>query len=243
MRYARSIVRDDSLVTVPEIYRFDSDANVIIMEDCAASDEDTYTVTAKEYLLRTEGTRPSPPTKDVSRIIGAALGKFIATLHNKSRNNVEVLDNFDKNQQARVLSAWATYGRLHSTLSGEDALPPLSDPPFEVTSDDLKKIDQLALNAQDLVKTSRETLVHGDFWPGNVLIRFKPNATSEGVDEVEKMYLVDWELVKPGSRGVELGQFLGELYQAQHFCEINAPSAEALRVGLLEAYQIGRAHV
>lgn len=208
------------------------------MEDCAAtsaSDSDTYTLTLKEYLLRTEGTRPSPPNALIARQVGAALGKFIATLHGKSKIDEEVLDRFDKNQQARVLSAWATYGRLRATLSGTDALPALSKPPLNISEDKLEKVEVVAEKAQSLIRTSREALVHGDFWPGNVLVRFKP--TSEGDDEVDRFYLVDWELVKPGSRGVELGQFVGELHQAGRFCEENAKSAEAVRVGLLEAYR------
>lgn len=238
MRYARSLLPADSLVTIPEIYLFDPDASVIIMEDCAAtstSDLDTSTLTLKEYLLRTAGTRPSPPDESIARQIGVALGEFIATLHGKSKTDEEVLDRFDMNQQARVLSAWATYGRLRSTLSGPDALPALSEPPFEISESELEKIDVVAEKAQTLIRTSREALVHGDFWPGNVLVRFK--STSEGGDEVDGIYLVDWELVKPGSRGVELGQFLGELYQAIRFFEENAKSAEAVRAGLLEAYK------
>lgn len=238
MRYARSLLPADSLVTVPEIYLFDSDASVSIMEDCAAtsaSDSDTYTLTLKEYLLRTEGTRPSPPNESIAYEIGVALGEFIATFHGKSKTDEEVLDRFDKNQQARELSAWATYGRVRSTLSGVDALPALSEPPFEISEDELKKIDVIAEKAQTLIRTSREALVHGDFWPGNVLVRFKP--TPEGDDEVDRIYLVDWELGKPGSRGVELGQFVGELYQASRFCEENAKSAEAVRAGLLKAYR------
>lgn len=240
MRHARSIIPSNSLATVPEVYLFDSDASVIIMEDCAAtsasdSDWDTYTLTLKEYLLRTEGTRPSPPNELISRQIGVVLGEFIATLHGKSKTDEEVLDRFDKNQQARALSAWATYGRLRSTLSGVDALPALAESPFEISEDELKKIDVIAEKAQALIRTSREALVHGDFWPGNVLVRFKP--TSEGSDEVDRICLVDWELVKPGSRGVELGQFLGELHQASRFCEKDAKSAEAVKIGLLEAYR------
>ncbi|KAI0094193.1 kinase-like domain-containing protein [Irpex rosettiformis] len=235
MRYTKSIIQESALVTVPEIYLLDSDAGIIIMEDCAVSGSDTYTLTLKEYLLRTEGTRPSPPTKDIAHDIGVALGLFLATLHNESQNNTDILDKFDKNQQGRNLSAWVTYGRLHSTLSGEDTLPPLSDPPFEVSAADLEKIDRVGKKAQDLIRTSREALVHGDFWPGNMLVRFKP--TSERHDEVEKIYLVDWELVKPGSRGVEVGQLLGEVHQTSRFCEVNAPSAEALGEGFLETYR------
>ncbi|KAI0347689.1 hypothetical protein BDW22DRAFT_1384541 [Trametopsis cervina] len=240
MKATRKMLPPHSLITAPEIYLYDKTANIIIMED-AASGPDTFTLTLKDYLLRTDSSHPSPPTESIMRTVGSALGQFLSVLHKWGMDPEQrsVLDFFEGNKQARTLSAWVTYGRLRSTLSGSDTarLSALTDPPFEISADALRDVDAVAQEMQALIKTSRETLVHGDFWPGNVLVRFRENA--EGEDEVEQMYIVDWELVKPGSRGVEVGQFLGEVHQAQRFCEPNASFADVLRTSFLSAYRDG----
>ncbi|KAI0698624.1 kinase-like domain-containing protein [Cytidiella melzeri] len=242
LRHARQILPQHSLVSVPEVYLHDTNAHIIIMEDCADGSADTSTLTLKEYLLRTEGPHPSPPTESTARTIGNELGMFLKTLHNRNNDKADVLDFFDNNKQARRLFAWATYGRLHSTLSGADAknVPALCDPLFEISTSDLEQVGHVAKEMQELIDTSRETLVHGDFWPGNVIVRLR-HTTSHGEEreEVDRVFVVDWELVKPGSRGVEIGQFVAELHQAERFCETNASCTETLRVSFLTAYKEG----
>lgn len=54
-------------------------------------------------------------------------------------------------------------------------------------------------------------LVHGDFWPGNVMISTDHHATStstEGNGGVRDLRLLDWEMVGVGSGPQDLGQYI-----------------------------------
>merc|ERR1719320_1816848 len=52
---------------------------------------------------------------------------------------------------------------------------------------------------------SHYCLVHGDFWPGNVMISTDHNADAKNADE-RHLRLLDWEMVGVGSGPQELGQ-------------------------------------
>ncbi|KAJ3546639.1 hypothetical protein NM688_g5494 [Phlebia brevispora] len=225
MRQVRSLLPEDSLVTVPEVHLYDENAHVIIMDDCG---EDA--VSLKDLL---KSGVPLP--LDTIRKIGTALGTFLTRLHNWGEGDQEALDFFDRNKQARVLSAWATYGRLVSTLSGEDTyLTALTDPPLECTQDELELVAKIAQETTDVVHSSRETLLMGDFWPGNVLLSLKQS--DEKVD-VERIFIIDWELVKPGLRGMDIGQFCAEMHQMRRFFPATEPAVLALVSEFLGTYR------
>ena len=71
----------------------------------------------------------------------------------------------------------------------------------------------------------------GDFWPGNVMIRVG------GEGEVERVYVIDWELCKPGLAGVEIGQFYAEVGFVRHFHPEYAAAANAVLSAFSEAYE------
>ena len=159
MHRVRALLGEDSFVTVPEVHLFDKDAAVIIMDD-AGEDSVTLKSALRDGLSLSDAT---------IRKIGAELGAFLARVHAWGAGSQEVLDFFEANKQARTLSAWATYGRLVSTLKGED-VPLLATPPLDISSDTLDTIAKIAKETTDAIVTSREAVVMGDFWPGNVLL-------------------------------------------------------------------------
>lgn len=60
---------------------------------------------------------------------------------------------------------------------------------------------------------SNWTLVHGDFWPGNVLIStdvtsVQTEKDSKGFDEAKALRVLDWEMVGVGSGPQDLGQYV-----------------------------------
>ena len=69
----------------------------------------------------------------------------------------------------------------------------------------------------------------GDFWPGNVVLRF-----DEG-GEVEQVYVLDWELCRPGIVGMEVGQFCAELVLLRRFGA--GERAQSVLEGFLEGYK------
>lgn len=52
------------------------------------------------------------------------------------------------------------------------------------------------------------TLVHGDFWPGNVMWMIKKNHSDEKDNESSSVRFLDWEMVGLGSGPQELGQYV-----------------------------------
>ena len=63
---------------------------------------------------------------------------------------------------------------------------------------------QVVREVETAMRTTRETVVMGDFWPGNVLISLaqKPAAGADGPGVgIAKAYVIDWELVKAGLAG------------------------------------------
>ncbi|EKM61359.1 uncharacterized protein PHACADRAFT_204528 [Phanerochaete carnosa HHB-10118-sp] len=223
MRRVRAVLPATSLVTTPEIYVFDEDANVIIMEDGG-------TLTLKALLLQDGALAVSS-----ARTIGSALGTFLAQVHVWGRDG-QVLDFFDGNLQARTLSAWATYGRIVSTLSAPHDLPALRDPPLEVPEDQLKVLTEVADTTADAMRSARETVVHGDFWPGNVMVKLGGEGDEIGV---ERIYILDWELSKPSLPGFDIGQFFAEVHLARSFYPRCEASASVLLTTFLTAYREG----
>ena len=218
----------DAFVNTPEIHLFDNTANVIIMDDAG---EDSLTLKA----LLQSGKRVSPGS---FRKLGMGLGTFLASVHGWGTDDAEAREFFEGNKQGRTLSAWATYERLVLTLSGEDAaLTILNEPPLNVDRDTLDRVAKVALNTANAVKTESETIVMGDFWPGNILLSLVQKEGEVEVVEIEKVLVVDWELVKPGQRGMDVGQFCGEMWQMKRFFPETEPNVMELTTAFLATYR------
>jgi hypothetical protein len=136
----------DSIVTVPKVYKFDEENHVIIIKDCG---EDTLTL--KELLSQ---VKVSP---DLADEIGMSIGRFLGLLHDWGRKNPDdILGMFEGNEQAKKMSAWVTYGRVVSTLQGKEGLPALSDPPINVSEQDLEIIGKVASNMGLAMSSARD---------------------------------------------------------------------------------------
>lgn len=140
----------ESVVTVPKIYRFDEECHVIIMEDCGEE-----ILTLKDFLREGKGSS----SRLLAQTIGRSLGEFLGSMHNWSRENpAGILAVFEGNQQAKSMSAWATYGRVVATLSQKDILPALSEPPMEVSASDLETITKVASDMKSAMISARDTV-------------------------------------------------------------------------------------
>jgi len=227
MNKMREILPSNALARVPIVYLHDETNHVIIMEDAGRD-----AVNLKELLRRSD--LPSPAT---GATIGRALGEFIAKLHawgmtDQGRGS---LDSFDGFPQGRDICAWATYGRLVDTVTGKsESIPLIHDPPLQVTSDELDKISKFAEERAEEVRVSMETATMGDFWTGNVLVDL--DRGSHGLEKVRKMFVVDWEVAKPGVAAFDVGQFQAEIFTVQHFNPACGPVSEAVNAAFLEGY-------
>jgi len=224
LRKMKDILPDDSLVTVPDVFLFDDVANVIIMSDCGE-----HILTLKQQLVE------DPPGAAVAGKIGAAVGEFVGRLHTLGQADQEYREFFSRNEDGKKLSVFATYGRLVSTLA-DHTLPALSDPPFEVSQSELDTIAQIAADTERDMLTTTETVVMGDLWPGNILVALRRDAAGTAMD-VERIYVVDWELAKTGLAGLDVGQFAAELHLLCSFKAHSEQAATSVLVSFLNTYR------
>ncbi|KAJ7762411.1 kinase-like domain-containing protein [Mycena maculata] len=215
----------DSPVRVPTVHLFDEENHILIMDDCGPA-----AATLKTLML---AGRITPVLADE---IGSALGAFLSALHAWSTQpeNRAGVALFDGNTQAKGMSAWATYGRLVSTLSGADGLPKLVG--LQVSDEDMAVVSQIATEmsrAMNAAETASSPLVMGDFWPGNIMVNLDADGTLQRID------VLDWELVKPGLAGLDIGQFCGEMHQTRKCYPQYAEAATRTVEALLATYARG----
>ncbi|KAF9074970.1 hypothetical protein BDP27DRAFT_1381023 [Rhodocollybia butyracea] len=208
-------IPDNDFVNVPEVHLFDEKESIIIMEDCGVG-----SLTLKQFAM------DGKCTLDTAEKIGLELGLFLRRIHaiNRERNSA-VCDVFEGNAEAKRISAWATYGRLVSTLSGEDALPALQNSPLDIKEGDMKAIEEIAKTMSALMISAKDTFIMGDFWPGNVLVSCDSDNSVKGIS------IVDWELSKTGWPALDLGQFTAEVSLLRRF----HPSFEAEGAKMISA--------
>ncbi|KAF5375149.1 hypothetical protein D9758_000553 [Tetrapyrgos nigripes] len=201
LKQVKSLLPADSLVTVPKVYFFDDKENVIIMEDSGL-----HSVPFKQLVMNGR-CAPELGTK-----IGTALGDFLGKLHSWGKENIsQVVDSFGAHQEAKTLSGWATYGRLVSTLDGSEELEALSGSALNVSAEDLDVVRDVGEKTQKVMLSAQETFLMGDFWPGNILVCLDDSG------DLQRMYVIDWELTKPGLAGWDIGQLLAELDLLRRF--------------------------
>ncbi|KAK0500653.1 kinase-like domain-containing protein [Armillaria luteobubalina] len=232
LEWTTSWLPEDSPVTVPHVHLFDDKANVIIMDDCGLG-----TVPLKKLFI--DGNYSVASAKK----IGEALGHFIRLVHVNGNVDKGIPDLFKKNAQARQISAFVTYGRLVSTLNGQDHLPALSDPPLDLDAvgNIASKMQSEIMSAETSVSPNFSTnpsldlivvqFVMGDFWPGNILV---------SQDENPRISVIDWEMAKTGLPGQDLGQFCAELRLLGHFYPASTPTTHDLTYSFLRAYSPSR---
>ena len=51
----------------------------------------------------------------------------------------------------------------------------------------------------------------GDFWPGNMMV------VLDGDRNLERIYVLDWELSRTGLPGADIGQFCAEIHLLRRF--------------------------
>jgi 5-methylthioribose kinase len=228
MKLANSLLPSDSKCTVPKVYFYDESNHAFIMDDAGADSKPL-----KAFLME------SPPDQALALEIGTALGEFIGRLHSYGRKDPERILPIIESQLGRTLTAWAYYSRIVSTLDGTVAdADRLKASDFGVSAEDLHRIDELSKAKHELVMTSNETWTHGDFWTGNVAVTLRTEGDRNVLD---KIYVFDWEVTKPGVAGFDIGQFSAELTLISHFMPSTPSDAAAREVlaGLLTAYEKG----
>ncbi|KAF3921197.1 hypothetical protein ABW21_db0203313 [Orbilia brochopaga] len=199
-------------VKAPQVYWVDEGNRVLIIEDAGPKSK-----TLKNLLLGENTPKLAVLTK-----IGEELGEYLSKLHTWGRGT-EVMERYE-NKDARVIASWRTYGRLEEVLAKE--YPDLPQDIRDGVKTYCEKEKVKALNGSDMV-------IMGDFWTGNVLV----NVTDAG--ELDSIYIVDWEMIRPADAATEISQMTAELWEAGEFG--SSPDAKSaakhLIVGLCSKYK------
>ncbi|KAF2637706.1 hypothetical protein P280DRAFT_530035 [Massarina eburnea CBS 473.64] len=133
--------------------------------------------------------------------IGEQLGKWIAALHMSTTKTSLSLSN-PQDLKANNAIGVAIYRHAYSNLStalanyGHDA-------------EFGKRIDEVFGSR---LATENECICNGDFWPGNVLVKFR-DETEKDVD----LTVVDWEMTRRGTSATDVGQFAAEAFLLDRF--------------------------
>jgi len=207
-----------AFVTVPHVYHHDEKEHAIILNDCGAD-----CISLKEYMQKGRCTLEN------AHRIGKEVGIFLGKLHSWGKDKADVYQFFEGNYEAKVMSSWVTYGRVLSTFEGN--LKKLQEPDVKLGEEEINKLKQICEETGDAMKKATNTFVMGDFWPGNLALSFDDSGN------VRQIWVLDWELCKPGVLGVELGQFSAELVLLMRFkADICGHTAGAMLGDFLEAY-------
>jgi Ser/Thr protein kinase RdoA (MazF antagonist) len=164
------------------------------------------------------------------REIAFDLGKWLATLHNASRNDPKMatqnaIRSVGDNENAAKMYRHS-YVNLHLALSNY--------------GHDVNLAERVNNEFGSLLTTDEECLCHGDFWPGNVLLRAaQTTATqyqySNTFVNPTGLTIVDWEMSRQGSSATDVGQFAAEAFLLDRF-----RGDRGLRVDFLDAYILAR---
>ncbi|KAJ5960800.1 uncharacterized protein N7479_007950 [Penicillium vulpinum] len=201
-------------VKTPRLLNFNKETDTQVLEDLPNS------VDLKNFLLSEVSRDLSEPS---ARALGSALGSWLKSFHTWSaeERQMESRNVLAENKAMRNLKFWVNYTMLIDTI-------PIFPGILEGDRDIFEKVRDLA--AAELEQQRGFGLIHGDFWTGNILI---PNVPLTHQSELT-MFIVDWELSHIGSRALDLGQMIAELYETKLFK--NADGGVWIIRGFLEGY-------
>jgi len=80
------------------------------------------------------------------------------------------------------------------------------------------------------------TLTMGDFWTGNIIVCLG-DTNNDSQLSLERVYVLDWELAKPGLAGLDVGQFCAEMHLLRRFSPLCDESVTTTLNAFFEAYR------
>lgn len=219
----RILLPEESFVTVPRLLYHDDKQHVLIMEDAGIDSKNLKDLLREQPLSSGEASK-----------IGEALGKFLATVHTQGSLDANLMEYVSTNEEAKKVYAWITYGRVIQELR---ALDP--DTIFRGSDEGqtglltgshlheyIKDIEDITATATKDILVAESIFTMGDFWTANVIVN------QDTIGRIRKVFVVDWEIARPGLPYLDYAQFAAELHTLRRFY----PKADACVEEILEAY-------
>ncbi|KAL1608221.1 hypothetical protein SLS60_003160 [Paraconiothyrium brasiliense] len=159
--------------------------------------------------------------------VGASLGAWLATLHACTASTPLSLDPSTRNLKQNNKVAVNIYRHCYTNLStafaaygGGSNIPRYADF-IDLPDEDIELGQQINDAYGSQLAHDNECICHGDFWPGNVLVRPRSYSSEmkkgEGERKVE-LTIVDWEMTRRGTSATDLAQFCAESFLLDRFC-------------------------
>jgi 5-methylthioribose kinase len=230
LRLVLKMHANDDVISVPAVYLFDQEAHVVIIEDCGMDARTLKQLVIDEALPQI-----------VAEEIGVAIGRFLARIHAWNKETSFDMGIFTNNEAGKKMASFLSYDRLIPTLSGQNNIADLADPVLDIPKAKLDVISKLAQTRSYEINnnTAPESFTHSDFWPANIMVSLRRESDG-GTPRLNKLYVLDWEMATVGLRGLDIGQFCGEMRLLQRFYPSRQEEASTIMKSFLSAYKVGR---
>lgn len=195
---------------------FQGGGGVVRPPGCLHFDRDNWVIIledAGDLLTLKSWLQPDKITIEDAQTVGVNLGQYLAIVHEASTRQPDLLSDFTGNETAKTLSSQLYFGMLPSAAAQHG---------FEG-----EHIQKAADQGKANVLEGFECLTLGDFWTGNVL-----------VSNAKELFVLDFELTKPGTPDFDVGQMAAEMYCLA--CFRDAELGNALLKAFLKWYEEGR---
>ncbi|KAF4627319.1 hypothetical protein G7Y89_g10841 [Cudoniella acicularis] len=195
------VTNSEITVTTPKLYSFiyENDTGTQIYSDLPSSaDLKTYALT--HALMKEQCSR-----------LGYSIGAWAKAFHiwAAAPEQKELREKMKGNTAMKELKYRLNYTNLVATIDNFPEILEASRGVFE----------EVAKETKEELDREEGSLIHGDFWSGNVLL---PNTPLPDASHPLNVYIIDWELSHLSHPAFDLGQMFAELYELKHFKDIDA---------------------
>ncbi|KNG81449.1 hypothetical protein ANOM_009573 [Aspergillus nomiae NRRL 13137] len=190
----------------PHMYSFNPLTNTQVMEDLPDS------VDLKSFFVSPSSARSVPREWAVS--LGRALGHWLSSFHSwaKEPAQTDVALELEQNHFFRDLKFSINYDSLVNMVSKYPEILEGSRGVFE-------KVRDMAKSESGRKDGEGFGVIHGDFWSGNIIL---PKNSLDTKHFNTPLFIIDWELAQCGTRALDLGQMMAELYELKHYKDVDA---------------------
>ncbi|KAI0016956.1 kinase-like domain-containing protein [Xylariomycetidae sp. FL0641] len=202
-------------VRTPKVYHFDGTDHTQVQEYLPDSRD------LKTYALETLPAHTPETLKPQCCQLGRGLGKWLRNLHGWSATQPHLRQVVASNKEMQDLKHMINFAWL---LDRVDQYPNVLGDAKDVF------VEVKAMARAELKDESQLQVLHGDFWPGNILLPDLPIEKGKDVP----MFVVDWELASLGVPSLDVGQMMANLYQVKLYKNITA--ALWMIQGFVEGY-------
>ncbi|KAH9892926.1 kinase-like domain-containing protein [Xylariomycetidae sp. FL2044] len=192
------------VVRTPELHRFSAHTNSQVQEYLP------HGTSLKTYALKTYAAAAPETQKRQCTELGRALGRWLRGFHEVSVSTARLRDVVAANAEMRRLKHMLNFSRLLQRVERFPAVLGDARPVFDEVA------HMAAREMED--EGSMTQVIHGDFWPGNILLPSRPIDPGAEIP----VFVIDWEMAQLGARHLDVGQMVAELYELKLFKDITA---------------------